>query len=215
MEETRRRRREVAAERGWAGEGEGRGGLLAKEKKTERKERKGKTSLQELANAPRVTAVTQQYNPITLSCNPTFPLPPDSASAFFLLSTPSPLLVSTTNLPVPPPFLFYGCAAYNSPELQPYPRWNSPLFCHSLASSLVFSDLLLTEHRMLSLSLFYSHFLRQLSLLTSRFASPLFSLSLSLCFCLSLARPSYPLSSRFFLVVIVVAAVLLVVGCST
>lgn len=32
----------------------------------------------------------------------------------------------------PPTFplhhLFSGCAAYNSPELEPYPRWNSPLF---------------------------------------------------------------------------------------
>lgn len=65
------------------------------------------TRLQEVANAPRVTAVAQQYNPITLSCNPTSPPP----SRFFLLSTPSPLLVSTlvsTNLtptPVPPSFL--------------------------------------------------------------------------------------------------------------
>lgn len=64
------------------------------------------TRLQEVANAPRVTAVAQQYNPITLSCNPTSPPP----SRFFLLSTPS-LLVSTlvsTNLtptPVPPSFL--------------------------------------------------------------------------------------------------------------
>lgn len=62
---------------------------------------KGTGSLEELGNAPRVTAVTQQYNPITLSCNQ----PPGSPVAFFLPSAPSPLLVST-ELPVPPSFLW-------------------------------------------------------------------------------------------------------------
>lgn len=147
-------------------------------KKTERRERKGKTSLQELANAPRVTAVTQQYNPITLSCNPTFPLPRPAASTFFLLSTPSPLLVSTlvsTNLLAPPSFLWLrglqltGVRTLSKVKLTP--------FHHCLAPLLIFSDLLLTDHRMLSLSLFYSRSLRQLSLLISHFASPLFSLS--------------------------------------
>lgn len=79
------------------------------------------TRLQEVANAPRVTAVAQQYNPITLSCNPTSP-PRRGSSCYPRLHHCSfPRSFPPTLPPPPSHHLFSGCAAYDSLR-EPYPR---------------------------------------------------------------------------------------------
>lgn len=90
----------------------------AKGRKKWRRKKKTETRLQEVANAPRVTAVAQQYNPITLSCNPTSPLPPPrrrGSSRYPRLHHCSFPRSFPPTLPPPSHHLFSGLR-------EPYPR---------------------------------------------------------------------------------------------
>lgn len=78
------------------------------------------TRLQEVANAPRVTAVAQQYNPITLSCNPTSPPPVEVLPAIHAFTTARFHARFHQPYPHPRPTIF-------SPAARPTTHYENPI----------------------------------------------------------------------------------------